>query len=242
MEIDEIFSFGKYKGLTIREVYQGTDKISKELIKGYVSHRINNNNPDETNNIITELVHFEISETLLRATPVLPDFAGNNSKSIEKALTNGSAKFDYSLRLSSNLTTLDYYNIEVFSTNLEKPEVAGGYPDYVNWCINNFKYFIIEPEDLLLLEDCDVFHFLGISIVHKIEDIYEYKPLIRKDRYEFDLKTKAINNEKYNHLSKKSFRGNFGSNKLNFDEGIDWSTYNEDRDMDQQDPEFWNQF
>lgn len=240
MGIDDILNFGKYSGLTVREVYQGIEKPSESLIRGYMLHRILYNNPDESGHYVSDMVNFEISKTLLRAVPILPDFKGNLSKEIEKVLCNGSSKLDNALKLSTSLTTLDYYNIEVYSKNLEKPELAGGIPDYISWCIRNVKSFFVDPEAIYILEDLDVFKFKGIRVIHKIEDIYEYKPIMGICKGKFDKMTIDLNSKKAELFFCK--RRTSANEYDSYTQSTDWTHYNDDVDMDQQDLEFWNQF
>jgi len=61
MQIDSQFYFGKYKGLTIRDVLQGTEKINRELIKGYISEKITNNPSNAfVSSFLSEIKNFEI--------------------------------------------------------------------------------------------------------------------------------------------------------------------------------------
>ncbi len=40
MNLYDIFTFGKYKGLTLNDVYQGKDNISRDLVKNYLIYSI----------------------------------------------------------------------------------------------------------------------------------------------------------------------------------------------------------
>lgn len=194
MSINEPLNFGKYKGLTIKEVYQGTNFLNKDLIKGYLLEKIAT--ADSTilsEHILVDIMDFEISDTLIRVTPCVEDLFGNWTKNIENLFRNGNSWAD---RLIGNLS-LDEYNIKKHSLNKEKIELADGNPDYIDWCINNVGFFFITPEELLELQNLEVYIFAGIEVKHKIEDIYEYKPRINVIKHEFKEKSVNLNNTKF---------------------------------------------
>ena len=191
MTIDESFKFGKYKGLTIKEVYQGTNFIKKDLLKGYLLEKIATADPNiSSDNFIVEIMDFEISDTLIRVTPCMEDFNGNWTKTIENLFQDGNSWVD---RLIGN-TSLDDFNIKKYSLGKEKPELTGGNPEYIEWCIKNVDYFFIDSEELSELQNLDVHVFIGIEVKHKIEDIYEYKPRIKIIKHNF--KVEIINTNK----------------------------------------------
>lgn len=198
MQIDSQFYFGKYKGLTIREVIQGTEKLNRELIKGYISEKITNNPSNAfVSSFLSEIMNFEISDTLLRLPPLKELFNVNWSKTIEDLLKNSNSWAD---RLIGN-ESLDDFNIKKFSVDRNKPELAGGNPEYIEWCIKNVNDFFIEIDQIEELQLLDVYRFIGIEVSHKIDDIYEYKPTIRIEKYLFSKETTEINQKKFNSYS-----------------------------------------
>jgi hypothetical protein len=109
MNISDCFNFGKYKGLTIKEVFQGTNFLNKDLVKGYLLEKIAT--ADSTilsDHILVEIMDFEISDTLIRATPCVENLSVDWTINIENLFKNGNSWAD---RLVGNIS-LDEYNIK----------------------------------------------------------------------------------------------------------------------------------
>lgn len=194
MNIDDVFSFGKYKGLTIREVFQGTNSINNDLLKSYLLEKIALLDSNLANDFfLLDVLKFEISETLIRATPDTQNYNGNFAKNIENIFIEPDS---YTNRFICP-TSLDEYNLKKYSINKHKPELTSGNPEYIDWCIKNVDFFFMNPEELLELQNLDVFVFAGIEVVHKIEDIYEYKPKIKIIKAEFSSEVINLNRTKY---------------------------------------------
>ncbi|MDK2842764.1 MAG: hypothetical protein PWQ17_2270 [Anaerophaga sp.] len=194
MRITELFTFGKYSGLSVKQVYQGSDKINNDLIKKYLLYKIENPSIIDSNEeILTEIFKFEISDTIFRATPIMDDFKGNWKISIEKLFRDSSNWTD---RLIGN-KSLDDFNTKIYSEQKNEPEITGGNPEYIEWCIKNVEDFMLDPEELIELQKLEIYRFKGIEVIHKIDDIYEYKPKIIIEKFQFSEQIFEINNKKY---------------------------------------------
>ena len=75
--------------------------------------------------------------------------------------------------------------------------LCNGNPEYINWCIKTIKSFFLTPKELNLLQLMPVFQFKEMEVIHKIEDIYIYKPHFISDRYTFPESTIEENNRKF---------------------------------------------
>lgn len=238
MQIDDIFDFGKYKGLTLQEVYQGTNSISKDVIKGYLLDKISTSDSSiNSNAILFEIIDFEISDTLLRIHTSIDTLKINWTKILEGLFRNGTGILD---RLSGN-SSIDDFNINKYSHSLSKPELTSGNPEYLEWCISNVDKFYIDPESIIELENMVVYRFEGIEVKFKIDDIYQYKSKIVFQKRDFSKTTIHLNQKKYEE-SKEIIMVDYDSQTNDYEDQTDWSNYNDDLDMDQQSEEFWNQF
>ncbi len=195
MEIDDRFNFGKYRGYSLREVYQGMDQIENALIKEYILDKV----LGEYRNIIdfpvlAEIIKLELSETLIRVKSNVDDTNGFWKNKLEGVLRNGNTRYD---RMIGNISLDRLSNLKNFEDD-EYSLFREGSPGYIEWCIKNIDYFSIEPDDLMRLQTLDVFCFLGIEISYKIEDIYEYKPILIAIKHQFSPEIIEINRNKSN--------------------------------------------
>lgn len=233
MKIDETFYFGKYKNLSIKEVYQGTNNINRKLIKGFLKERIKTLEKNELNDtFFLEAFDFEISDSIIRAVPKLNDFKGNWANEIEKLFINRNNSW---LDILLSNISIDDYNVKVYSIKKSKLEITSGNPEYIEWCIESIDNFYIEQHELKELQLLDIFRFKGIEIIHKIDDIYEYKPKYQVEKYRFPENVIAINENK-NYSS-----ANFDNDMDNdFDDVMNESTYENYSGSYAQDVEGWS--
>ena len=193
MQIDEHFRFGRYEGLTIREVYQGSEYADKELIKAYVVHKIEFPNVQDT---IFEEMTYEVGDTLLR---VKCGLFGDDS--LNEDLTGVIQDL---FRDTTTWTDDQVGNISIDNLNTKTakqtdsiPKVGGGHPEYIDWCIRTVDGFYIDPDSIVELQSLTVFRLVGVKVNRKIEDIYEYGPKIKHDEFAFGQYTLRKNQEKY---------------------------------------------
>jgi len=170
------FHFGKYRGLTLQQVYQGTDNISKKLISSYVKHVLENDE-DALNKaiLLNRIFTFEINDTTIHTKPIQKNIKGNFSQRIEQIFSVRNNPSD-----KTYIDTLDNFNITSYSLNRTAVELAGGNPEYIIWCLNKLDHFFIHSmEDLYSLE---INRFRGIKVKCIGEQTYEYEPIIVKEQ------------------------------------------------------------
>ena len=83
MGLDDYFRFGKYKGLTLREVYQGSEVVDRALLKAYILHKIESPNLQDN---VAEFMTYEVSDTLLRVKCDLFDEEHSQSEDFTKTI------------------------------------------------------------------------------------------------------------------------------------------------------------
>lgn len=197
MNIDEKLEFGKYKGLTVQQIFQGVSKVDKFLIEKYINEKLNIDYIINPSGIIGEILSFEISETLIRATPFDLDLSGNYEKSIAALFKKGTSFLE---RIVGNISFEEFIAVKKAENTEDKRLICGGSPDYINWCINKIDWFYIHPIDLEELQKMPVFRFKEMEVIFKTEDIYSYKPHFISENYSFPANTIIKNNEKHKAL------------------------------------------
>lgn len=192
MEIDERFGFGKYKGLTLREIYQGSEQVSQSFIKNYVFERIAN---PIIEFIVPGCMTFEVSNTLLRVYCTLPDVRIEDedlTKELEMFFADADSAIDH---LSGNLS-IDNFNVNLSKSECTVPEATGGRPEYVQWCIRTLDSFYIDEITINDLQSLPIYRLKGVKINRKIENIYEYSPKIEVEYRKFSERIITKNREK----------------------------------------------
>lgn len=188
MQIDDCFYFGKYKGLTIRQVYQGTQDIDNKLLKSFVEYKINK---IIKSNRKAEFIT-EVSNTLIRIRNTFLN-------TVDFDLTEYLNEFFLERmenRYLDNLS-LDAFNSQTANQGGYTLKVTSGQPEYIAWCINTVDSFYIDPEDVDSLQSLTIFRYSGMKILRKIEDIYEYHPKIKESKFHFIDLLREKNDTKY---------------------------------------------
>lgn len=199
MQIDEHFQFGKYKGLTLREVYQGTKLVDRGLVKMYIVEKVTHPNVQDID--LMQSINIEVSESLLRVkSDFINDSNFNLSRTIELLFRNSTSWVD---------EQIGNVSIDNFSTNCAKltntiPKVTSGNPEYLNWCISNIGGFYIDPDIIEELHSLPVFRIIGIEVDRKIEDIYEYKPHVKESKFTFSESIIAKNQKQFEAVVNKN--------------------------------------
>ena len=183
MELNDTFTFGQYKGLTLKEVYQGTDKIDKSFLSKYLSHCLKSKS-------VPRATFFEFCELLVSENEiiVLPQIfneekplidnnvvcIGNISGEIENYFNNFFNKNMY-----GTIDSLEHFN------DGQIKQILGGDPEYIQWCLSTVDNFEISDYTKDALEKLPVNRFLGISVSHASTDKYSYKLKTVTEYYEF---------------------------------------------------------
>ena len=221
MELDDHFYFGKYKGLTLREVYQGSEHVDRELLKAYIIHKIETPNLQD---MIAEFMTYEVSDTLLRVKCDLFDDEDSLNEdlahTIEKLFRDTITWTDDQI---GNLS-IDNFNTKRASQRNSIPIVGGGHPEYIDWCIRSVDEFNVNPDAIVELQSLTVFRLLGIKITRKLEDIYEYGPKVGHEKFSFSERVLEKNQEKY--------EAYIYNGRSNYNDNDDWDDNRWDDDDD----------
>lgn len=185
MKLNEKFTFGLYNNLTLLEVYQGTPKINKTLLKNYLIQCY-----EGINRPIAFLEFDFIDQIVIREgeIAIFPDNTFDESK--EPGLDNLVKLGNMSDKLTEYFKYFFNINwggmIESFEKFNSKngQYVLGGNPEYVKWCIKE-NLISLETETLLELESKEVYRIKGIEIREINLNRYSFLPIIVKDFFRF---------------------------------------------------------
>jgi len=198
MTIREIFSFGKYKGLSIQEVYQGTKEINKDLIKHFLIHQISFPiylaKLDLNELIFIDTQNLEVKDGYIQTMPLEESYRGDWSRALQLLFRNRNMGSDR----RKGLTSFDFYNLKIYSKGKSKPLIGSGNPYYIKWCIETIPDFYIEPKEIETLEKMSSYSYLGITVKFQTSDYFAYFPIVEETKFSFFTKTLKVNQDKFN--------------------------------------------
>ena len=181
-ELNTPLNFGKYKGLTIQEVYQGTLKIDKYLLRDYLNHILNAAYFLEWAffDASTLIVNFDLSDDLVRVIgdiddPDLPEGPNNRIRlgNLEKGLQTY-------INQHFNPTSLGVLtDFAQFNDSQKTPLQIGGDPQYLDWCRKKVGGFKLSPNCERQLKKLSYARLVGINILYVGNETYEYGPIFK---------------------------------------------------------------
>lgn len=185
-EINSTLNFGKYKGLTIQQIYQGTLKIDKFVVRDYLNSILNAENFRDwaffDNNELID--RFDLSNNLIELIGEIADNELPKGKknrvlfgNIEKDLTN----FINQHFKPSFLGVLP--DISSFNDKNNLPTIVGGSPEYLQWCEANIEDFSLSSKCKSSLNKIGFSKLIGFQLMYIGNEKYEYSP-------KFDVITK----------------------------------------------------
>lgn len=192
MDINRVLIFGRYKGLTIKEVFSGNKDIDRDLLSAYLIWRVEKADYENLDNEITSnLFNFKINRTTIELFPTLPEFNVDASKSLENYFVSGDSLSAKMVNLS-----LDAFCYDVYLKPNDTKLVIGGVPGYIVWCIKSIKDFFIDTDQIEQLAADGVNRFVGINVRLTGDNTYEYSPKIIHEPYKFSELVIKENNKK----------------------------------------------
>lgn len=192
MKADDKFTFGENIGLTLQQVYQGTQLIEYSILNDYLSYAIKNEKipkPDE----------FLICDLIIKydEIEVIPNiFDENKAPSQNNVVYVGDISKKLEIYFNHFFNPNWYGIIDSFQKFNKGENVIGGNPEYIIWCMNNYKYFDINLKTIRELEKLIVYRLKGIKIQYISNNKYRYEPVINEEYYKikFSLQDKPFEN------------------------------------------------
>ena len=131
MKIDEKFTFGQYRGITLKSVYQGRPQIDKEFLATYLRHCLLDKTAPRP--VWFELCEIVVTTDRIIILPQIFDEEKKSGPSNEVSLGDLSndlqSFFNYFFRINSYGTILSK---EHFNKG-ETKHVLAGDPEYITW-------------------------------------------------------------------------------------------------------------
>ena len=183
MELNDHFKFGQYKGLSLKEVYQGNSKIDKTLLKSYLDSCMKDNNVPKP--IKSEFFDLLITEEEILIFPGI--FNEEEPESLENAIYLGDLSQPLEQYFSYFFNKNWYGIVEHFEKFNHKrdTQVIGGDPEYIEWCIRNVANFSVDKEIKSQLELFPVHRLRGIVVTKINNDRYRYNAEILTENFKF---------------------------------------------------------
>ena len=189
MDLNSVFTFGQYKFLTLKEVYQGTLNPIPSLIRDYLDMILNNIHPHIPDEHFFQFVEkYKVSDEKIEVIGTLeawpdkrggftfgPVGFGNMEEELQKIIN---------YHFSDNWLGI-LMNIKMFNASKERPSVIGGDPDYIVWCLRNIGGLIICEETIQKLEKLKVTRLVGMEVMYVCPNTYEYRPIIKTEYFKF---------------------------------------------------------
>lgn len=188
MKLDTTFTFGKYKGLTLQEVYQGTLTPDRNLIRLYLDKILNNIHPHiPLSNHFVFIDRFIVTENTIEVVGTQEFWetdVGSNGESIgevgEVFLGNLQDTLKQIINCHFNSTWLGIVEtLPEFNASQEQRVKIGGDPQYLEWCMRHVDGFQIGDkamEELMQLSYCEL---SGVDVMYISHNLYEYVPIIK---------------------------------------------------------------
>jgi hypothetical protein len=186
---NEVINFGQYKGLTIKEIYQGTLNINRKFLSNYLSHILNKGN--KFLELLPEKEFIERIEVTKKKIKIVGEIHNpDKTLSRENRVTFGNLQNQLSYYINSHfedsfLGILE--NIQLFNKHQMKREVLGGDPKYLEWCEREIKGFKLDEDCKKELEKLQVAIFTGFQILNIKNDRYEYLPTFKVELFKFNI-------------------------------------------------------
>lgn len=195
MKIDDPINFGKFKHLSIRQVFVGCNSLSYSILKDYLNHNLN------SPSFILNLSSAELE---------LIDKLKISVSDGYFLIANGQKNLDYSNSLTALFRNKDtvaerkkgFIPINTFiyegasgQSSLRKLQISGA-PEYIEWAIKNVSDFYINLSDIDALHNLLFHKYIGLSVRKTEDTIYSFSPLYYSSKYIFDEDTLKINASK----------------------------------------------
>jgi len=187
LNIQETITFGKYNGLKIQEIFQGSLNIDRKLLMNYLNEILNNKPQYAIGFAELELIEkFEIDNQIIKVIGQIADETKPLTEDNRVSLGNLEEKISRYINQffrKNNLGVLK--NIIDFSKEKKRITPLGGDPDYLIWCEKNISKFQLEESAKDKLENLKVCRFNGIYVLYKGKNEYEYREIIELEKFGF---------------------------------------------------------
>lgn len=214
--LDSIFGFGKYKGLTIKDIWTGPALNYRNVIKEYfigLSEFIRTDYNQSTSFIIPQDYPplEDLWNTDLQSAAPFRDFKMFVS---EKYLTIEAEDIELISRLNAELQKIFRGRFDVAPINkltkggkgrdtiLTECLKISADPHYIFWCIRTIDKFSIDQDEFEKLRLLDSHILERIKLEEIRGDLFEYKPIYKISRIKISNDIEEINSQKIDSINK----------------------------------------
>ena len=183
MNIDGKFTFGQYKSLSLREVYQGTDRLDDKLLCSYLRHCLQSASVPRPTFLSCSAVIVDVDIIKIK-----PDIF---NEEVAESETNVIHIGDVSAELQAYFNNFFKGNclgivISLAAFNHANGQtIVGGDPEYIEWCLGTIENFQIDDTTKRELESFEVNRLKGITVRMLRKNIYSYETVVHKEFFKF---------------------------------------------------------
>ena len=184
--INDRLEFGKYSGLSVKEIYQGTLNIDRGLLQRYLKKILNEGDAHKRRIDFRLIDKFDVSLTEIKVVGEIHDH--EKSVSVNNRVIRGNMQQEISTFINYHfadnfLGILE--NLESFNKLQDKPTVLGGDPEYLSWCEREVDDFKLSLECKKNLEKLSVARLVGVQVLYNGDESYNYTPSFEVQSFKF---------------------------------------------------------
>jgi hypothetical protein len=209
MNLSTKFTFGKYEGLTLQQVYHGTLNLDRKLLRMYLDKILNNRHSYIPVDFCFQFIEeFVVTQNTIQVVGTLEPYdVGKDAKGypithlsrIVLGNIQSLLKTFINYHFSGNWLGI-IEPLQTFNAAQETRCVLGADPQYLAWCIRNVDSFVITEDAINALKHLSIARLTGIE-VHFVKDgLFEYAPVITTDSYTFTDEILKLNKNKVSDL------------------------------------------
>ena len=248
MKITDYFTFGKYKNLSIEQIFLGSNDLPFSLFKDYFCQNLSSSY-FLSNLKISEL---ELIEKL-RLTVTNGYFlicSGHDNHDYTTALSTIFRNKDTVAERKKGFVPLnDFIYSKVNDTLDYKSVKLSAAPEYIEWAIKSHSNFFIDQNDIDFIQGSKCHKYIGLTVRRIDNNVYSFTPLYHSPFYRFEEETLRANLMKMRKAFEASTRGdinnstdhNFGFYKGSYAQDVEGWSDEEIRDAFGGEPDaYWN--
>lgn len=186
---NEQIDFGCYKGLSIKEIYQGTLNINRHLLADFLNHILNSEDFEKWAFFEAKVLieRFDLSNGVIEVIGQFDD--PEKPEGPDNQIIFGDLENEIQSYINIHFQS-DFLGVTVdigrFNNFQKLPLQIGGDPKYLKWCETNVESFKLTEGCKRELEKFSIAKLIGIDILYTGNEAYEYAPKFSIEKYQFN--------------------------------------------------------
>lgn len=179
--------FGQYRGLSIKDIYQGSLHCDQIFLEDFLHYIFNISEDEYSFFLLKEFIdEFEIKDNKIRIIGGIDDPEKLLSDGNRIVFGNIQEKIESFINIHFDKSFLGILeDIRKFNKNQERPVKIGADPEYLEWCEKNVAGFQIHVNVKRELEKLPIARLKGIKILFIGNETYEYAPFYEIEKFTF---------------------------------------------------------